>query len=237
MTAMLREMYVDNNLLDSNTLCANLFNPGYLRGAIDVQSDILVRASGTHLGIGPRLADDDICDIIESYGASLVCAVGNRILQLTIHCQKKERKLSPLTRILHGGEFLSEVTLKGIERSWGHRIQCFAVYGSSDAGCFALKRPDENTYSALVDGVHCEILDDNGDDVPIGTFGTLVVMILPRVIHPLILYWTGDLARFTSAARNRFEVAGRNMGNLSRNFGNIIVTWSEVRDAVGHSYK
>lgn len=174
MRAIIRETYVDSNFLDSNSVCVNLMGSGYLNRAMEVQGEIFVTACATHLPLGADASDDVVCDVIDPYGANIIASPGSRLVQLAIYCQKKGRRLNSVSRILRAGESISEVTMRSFAGVWGHDVQCYAVYGSSETGAVALRRPGETTYSTFVDGVHCEILDHNGREAPMGTFGTIV---------------------------------------------------------------
>lgn len=233
MRARLRELYMDKGLISSDTVCANLLGAGNLCTGMEVQCEIMREAGATHLGIGPDVSDEKVCDIIEQYGANLIVTLGSRIMQLIIYCVRNQRKLQTVTRVLHGGENFSDTVAQTFGRVLHRDVQTFAVYGSSEAGVFALKGHNERHYETMLDSLYLEIVDEHGEEVPQGQIGTLVVTNLIRQIHPQVRYFTGDLARLMTTNRSKFDVIGRDLKSIRQRLGSKEVTWEEIVESVG----
>lgn len=102
----------------------------------------------------------------------------------------------PLQGVLNGGNQLSEGTRAELEAFFKHRI--IDCYGLSEVGTVASECPDGT--------LHChsplnqvEITDADGEILPEGELGEIVVTCLINGTFPLIRYRTGDMGRKRSS--------------------------------------
>ncbi|KAI0564641.1 Capsular polysaccharide biosynthesis protein CapK [Gracilaria domingensis] len=233
----LSELYMDKGLINSQTVCVNLLCSDNLSTGMEVQCEVLRWAEATHLGVGPNVSDETICNIIDQYGANMLVGMGSYMIQLAIYCLRNGRRLPTVTRILHGGENFNPGVTQKFSNVFNEDVRTYGVYGSSEAGIFALKPPEEKYYETMPDSVHLEVVDSEGKEVPTGQAGTLVVTNILRQIHPQVRYFTGDLARFPSQERNKFDLLGRNLASVQRAFGSKKVCWVDVATSVGELFE
>jgi phenylacetate-CoA ligase len=85
-----------------------------------------------------------------------------------------------------------------LEEAWG--VKPFDLLGVTEAGITAADCPAHAGLHVFEDQVAAEVLDDDGEPVPDGELGRLVITPLHLKTLPLIRYDTGDLVRATTAA-------------------------------------
>ena len=89
---------------------------------------------------------------------------------------------------------LSEnVLAKRIHADWN--IELFSTYASTEMGAAFTECPSHQGGHLNEDLIYLEVLDDDGNDVPHGEKGEIVVTTLGTEGTPLIRYKTGDVAR------------------------------------------
>lgn len=84
----------------------------------------------------------------------------------------------------------------------GFRAPVYAVYGIGETGWIAVQEADERSYVLELSCV-LEVVDDDGQPVPPGTSGRLIVTDLTQTAVPYIRYDTGDIGRVLPASENR----------------------------------
>ena len=233
MRKRLREKYVEKGLITSKNVVANLLNWGNMATSMEVQCEIFQGSNIAHLPLGGKISIEQTCKYIEKYGATTVIGLGSRIMQIAIHCIRTGRRLSTVTRLVHGGENFSERALTSFSSIWNEHVKCYGIYGSSEAGIFGLKSPGEEYYELMDDSVYLEIVDECGEPTKSDAVGTLVVTNLIREVHPMIKYNTGDFGHFPSSDHTKFMLKGRNLNSIKRQFGSKTVTWKDIEEAVG----
>ena len=94
--------------------------------------------------------------------------------------------------------------------------EVFDTYGAAE-GLMIAGECSEHKYHILAPHVHIEILDENGQTVPDGTLGQVVVTSLDNYLMPLIRYKIGDLA-IKSSKINSCK-CGRNLPIINKIIG------------------
>ncbi|KAJ3030364.1 UNVERIFIED_CONTAM: hypothetical protein HDU68_009289 [Siphonaria sp. JEL0065] len=243
--SMLRNLYYKFGLLDSDTVCVNLFASGNLVRSMEVQAEILVGADATQLALGSLSTDADAIACCLHFGGTMLMGWGSRLVQLATSCVAANAVLSTVRTVVHGGEVLSTKQRALIRRVCHPECRLFAIYGSAECGVFALGESDGNRpeqYQVLEDCVHLEIVSGGLDDdspivtVPDGEFGRLVGTNLLRTQHPLVRFDTGDAVRFVSSARDVIEVRGRHALSTAMPFGEAMVTWDQICEVMGAEF-
>jgi phenylacetate-CoA ligase len=119
---------------------------------------------------------------------------------------------------LHG--FMRET----IERAFGCRV--FNRYGSREVGLIACERPEHRGLWCPPVSVYIEIVDDNGQPVPPGVDGNILVTSLLNRAMPLVRYRIGDrgalLPGLQRGGQALAHVLGRNVDAFRRRDGTII---------------
>lgn len=99
-----------------------------------------------------------------------------------------------LERALVSGDACPEVVMTRIEEILGNRL--WPHYGSREMGLGgAICCPAHDGMHLRENHVIAEIVDENGESVPDGTFGELVITTIGMEAQPLIRYKTGDITR------------------------------------------
>lgn len=232
MRSRLRELYIDKGVMGADCVCVNLLGSANLSTGMEVQLEVMRTAGATHLGVGPDVSDAGVCDIVEQYGANTIVTFGTRAIQLAIYCLRNGRRLGTVRRIMHGGENFSEESRTIFSKTFHSKVKTIGIYGSSEAGVFSVKGHGEGWYETISDSIFLEVVDEKGENVGVGEFGTLVVSNLIRRVHPQVRYFTGDVARLVTKDGSKFEVKGRDLCSIRRQFGNKEVTWASVEECV-----
>ncbi len=94
--------------------------------------------------------------------------------------------------------------------------EVFDTYGAAE-GLMIAGECTEHKYHILTPHVHIEILDENGETVPDGTLGHVVVTSLDNYLMPLIRYKIGDLA--IKSSKMNICKCGRNLPIISKIIG------------------
>ncbi|MFD3218930.1 phenylacetate--CoA ligase family protein [Bacillus sp. BR_7a] len=95
-----------------------------------------------------------------------------------------------IKKVVIGGEGASQGMRGLIAKSWGAEVKQF--YGSTEIGCVGYTC-EQGHYHLTAGNAYLEIIDDNGERVPNGTTGKVVLSTLGKVATPLIRYETGDI--------------------------------------------
>lgn len=115
--------------------------------------------------------------------------------------QLEEKKLlsqlpTLLSRIFYLGESLTISQREYLtERTITRDTKIHSIYASTEAGMIGLQVFPEGPLFIVPDSVYIEIVDDNGNPLPPGNKGNIVVTSFNRLTQPIIRYNTGDLGR------------------------------------------
>jgi phenylacetate-CoA ligase len=133
--------------------------------------------------------------LIEEFGVKTTAAVGSTYIQLINEYRRQgiDPRMSPLQKVICGGEPLTEERRRYIERNLG--VEVFDQYGLCEIDTGLAGECHRHTGLHVVDDhVIVEILDPQTlQPVPDGTEGELVLTTLGREAMPLIRYRTGDI--------------------------------------------
>eukprot|EP01138_Halocafeteria_seosinensis_P005201 gb/GECG01005318.1/.p1 GENE.gb/GECG01005318.1/~~gb/GECG01005318.1/.p1 ORF type:complete len:1128 (+),score=99.32 gb/GECG01005318.1/:1-3384(+) len=240
MRTRLRKQMQISGLLDTEVVAVNLFASGNLIRSMEVFQDVLLQVNATHLPVGANASDDEVLEAIYHFGVNFLAGWGTRILQLALTCKNLGRKLPTVRRVVHGGEPL-DINQRSFIRDMCHsECQLFGVYGSAEAGVFAIGQEagDTEHYTIASDTVYPEILAQDADTpVEPGNPGRLVLTNLVRKEHPLVRFDTGDLVKQVGHSCSKIEVLGRTPGSRSMPFGSKFISWEEVATVVRNGLK
>lgn len=98
----------------------------------------------------------------------------------------------PAEAVLTAGEPLDAEIRDSLRTAYG--VQPFDLYMDSESGPIAWECRTRSGYHVHADAVVVEVVDDEGDRVPDGTTGEVVLTALINRTTPLVRYRTGDLA-------------------------------------------
>ena len=135
-------------------------------------------------------------DTLLSYGTTVLCGTPSFITYLAEEVRKRgiDPAKSTVRTIMVGGEPGASIpaTRKRIENLWGAR--CYDAYGSLEFQPTAGECIAQAGLHLVEDFVYAEVVDaENGEPVPDGNSGVLVLTHLDKQAGPLLRWWTGDI--------------------------------------------
>jgi phenylacetate-CoA ligase len=123
---------------------------------------------------------------VSSYAATVFYGFPGYLLRLG---EAADGRLSP-KRIFTSGEMLDGRTRKAIEAAFDAPV--FDIYGCTEVKEIAWQCPERDGYHINSDLLLVESVDDNGQPVPAGIAGTILVTSLYNLGMPLLRYQVGD---------------------------------------------
>lgn len=171
---------------------------------------------------------DEYLDRIQRFQPKILYGYASSLALLAEHAEQRNLrlKLSELKVIYATGEPLYLHQREAIARVFSAPVA--AEYGARDAGLIALESP---LGQLLVNSewIVLEILDPEGNPVPDGEMGEVVITNLASEAQPFIRYRTGDMARLSPAPcqpecglQVLQEVLGRSTDFIVRSDGTIM---------------
>lgn len=149
-------------------------------------------------GAGNNTASDAQLELIEQLKPTIWIGMASYGLHLANVAETKGIDLSRSTvqKILVAAEPLSPVKREKLERAWG--AQVFDHFGMTEAAIVSGEGLDHAGLHAFTDLWHLEVLDDQGEPVPDGEVGSLVVTALwSNTMTPFLRWSSGDLVSVT----------------------------------------
>lgn len=134
--------------------------------------------------------------VMHDFGTTAVSGTPSFMLHLAETAEKMGRPLSEsaVARIQVGGEPGAGIpqTRAAIEQKWGAKV--FDGYGSLEFQPIAWECEHQQGGHLAEDFAYVEVVDaQNGDPVPDGTPGVLVLTHLDKQATPFVRWWTGDV--------------------------------------------
>lgn len=121
----------------------------------------------------------------------LIVAYAESLYELARFSEREGLAVAPQTAIISSAVTLYPVMRETIERVFGCRV--FDRYGSREVGDIACERPGCDGFWVAPWGCYIEIVDGQGNRVPDGTEGEILVTLLSNRAMPLIRYSIGDM--------------------------------------------
>ncbi|MBY0269857.1 MAG: hypothetical protein K2X06_08325 [Burkholderiales bacterium] len=121
----------------------------------------------------------------------LICVASN-LLELARYCARHGLRPSRLRGARSYGEALHPDTRAMVRQAWD--VPLTDIYSCSEIGYLALQCPQHEHYHVQAEGVHIEILDEQGQPCVPGELGRVVVTPMLHFAMPLIRYDIGDYA-------------------------------------------
>lgn len=165
--------------------------------------------------------------ILNSSKPSVILAYVNAIYELSNFAKKENIKISHQKSIISTSGVLHPFLRNEIEMIFGCKV--YDQYGSREVSCIASECEYHNGLHISEETIILEIVDENGNECPIGVEGDVLVTSLVNYAMPIIRYKIGDRAimesgfckcgRFHKRLKN---VVGRSMDNFKLRDGTII---------------
>lgn len=187
----------------SDDICAITLTFGLPRGAWScVQAVESVGATVLPLSSGKVTPAEKLFDVIGNVGATVLQGAGSYLTYLTRRAQEAgiDTRGSSIRLFLSNGEAMSSEARRYVEEAWGARV--VMNFASTDLSWVCAECSESSAQAGalgmhLTDGVFAEILDENGQPLPDGEYGELVVTSWLRPSSPRIRFRTGDRAAMT----------------------------------------
>ena len=165
--------------------------------------------------------------IFNSSKPSVILAYVNAIYELSNFAKNENIKVSHQKSVISTSGVLYPFLRKEIEMIFGCEV--YDQYGSREVSCIASECEYHNGLHISEETIILEIVDENGNECPIGVEGDVLVTSLVNYAMPIIRYKIGDRAimepgfckcgRFHKRLKN---VVGRSMDNFKLRDGTII---------------
>lgn len=191
--------------------------------------------SGTVIVNAFRMTQKDMIDLIDTVNRRpphLILAYSQAAYEVAAYAEREGIPIQPQRAVMTSAGALHPFMRETIERVFGCRV--FNRYGSREAGDMACEIPQCDGLWIAPWSVHIEALDEEGQPVPDGTDGELVVTLLTNYAMPLLRYRIGDRGAMAppgtgwqgQAARVLLRVAGRTLDAFRAPDGALIDgTW------------
>lgn len=114
------------------------------------------------------------------------------LLQLARFCQENQLRPEQPEAVISAASTLTTDMREQIESVFGCPV--FDRYGTREVGPIAMECGTEDGLHVLTEVAHVEIVDDLGNEVPLGEEGELLITTLNNYTMPLIRYRVGDRA-------------------------------------------
>ena len=165
--------------------------------------------------------------IFNSSKPSVILAYVNAIYELSNFAKNENIKVSHQKSIISTSGVLYPFLRKEIEMIFGCEV--YDQYGSREVSCIASECEYHNGLHISEETIILEIVDENGNECPVGVEGDVLVTSLVNYAMPIMRYKIGDRAimepgfckcgRFHKRLKN---VVGRSMDNFKLRDGTII---------------
>ena len=165
--------------------------------------------------------------IFNSSKPSVILAYVNAIYELSNFAKNENIKVSHQKSIISTSGVLYPFLRKEIEIIFGCKV--YDQYGSREVSCIASECEYHNGLHISEETIILEIVDENGNECPVGVEGDVLVTSLVNYAMPIMRYKIGDRAimergfckcgRFHKRLKN---VVGRSMDNFKLRDGTII---------------
>jgi phenylacetate-CoA ligase len=132
----------------------------------------------------------EFVEILNTKKPKLIISYAESITSLAKYIEKENIRVNPQKAIITSAEALFPYMRETIERIFQCRV--FNRYGSREIGNIACERPGIEGLWVAPWGNYLEILDSNGNRVPEGTDGEIVVTSLSNYAMPLLRYRIDD---------------------------------------------
>lgn len=166
---------------------------------------------------------------INQFEPQLVIAYAQAIYELAIFAERESLSLTARPAVITSAGTLYPFMREKIEQVFGCAGRVFNRYGSREVGLIACERPGYSGLVASPESNYIEIVDDEGNLVPPGTEGEIVVTNLLNEAMPLLRYAIGDRGVMADPAGSGgsgrqilSRVLGRNVDAFQTTTGGLI---------------
>lgn len=137
---------------------------------------------------------------INAHRPRLIVAYAQAIYELAVFAEREGLRVESQRAIVTSAGTLHEFMRSKIESVFSCPV--YNRYGSREVGNIACERPNSVGLAAAPWGAYIEIVDKNGDRVPPGSEGEIIVTSLINSAMPLVRYRIGDRGSFLASSAN-----------------------------------
>jgi phenylacetate-CoA ligase len=167
---------------------AFLGNTGGHYAGVTLTSDAPKFLYNTQLFSNPK----DIQNLISGlndFQPDIISGYAGTIYQLALAQLDGSLNIKP-KRLQSSGEVLTEYMRQTIESAFNQDV--FDLYACSESIVLGIQKSSKGSFHLFNDWHHIEVVDENDNEVPEGTQGSLLVTPLYRTLQPLIRYRLSD---------------------------------------------
>jgi phenylacetate-CoA ligase len=157
-----------------------------------------------------RLTPSDMREFISTLNAKrpkLIVAYAGAMYELAKFAENEGLEVAPQAAIMTSAVTLYPFMRDTIERVFQCRV--FNRYGSREVGDIACERPGFDGLWVAPWGSYIEVVDGEGNQVPDGTPGEILVTLLTNFAMPLVRYRIGDRGVLSTRTSNDGERCGQ----------------------------
>lgn len=184
----------------------------------DLRARLLGRLSNTTMLDGFEMAPEQMrhyVSVLNTVRPRLITAYADAMFELARFAERECLEIRPQSAIITSAGMLLPFMREKIETVF--RCRVYNKYGSREVGDVACERPGLPGMWVAPWGSYLEIVDDEGELVPDGCEGDVLVTCLTNFAMPLIRYRIGD--RGTLAPSGEQEASGRGNQVVAEIFG------------------
>ncbi|MFF0573065.1 phenylacetate--CoA ligase family protein [Streptosporangium saharense] len=209
--------------LEKGDRVVNALFGGSLYGGLITSSCELSRMPVEGYTTGQHITVDDVLALVRNFSVNAVVGQPALILPLLREAKSREPELR-LEKVVYGGTAMTETDKAWLREQLGVRV-ISSIVAANDGAQLGYQCPGlEGTLHHLCDDYNLiEVVDDEGNPVPEGEPGHLLVTALQKFEGPLIRYRIGDVGRILPNRTCGCGVSGRLLEYLGRSDGLIKV--------------
>jgi len=196
-----------------------------IRGSERWQAVLVNKLTNSMLLNAYRMSPDRMRGFIGTFNASrpkLIIAYAQSIYELARFAERENLSVAPQCAIITSAETLHPFMRETIERVF--RCRVFNRYGSRELGDVACERPDCAGLWVAPWGNFIEIVDADGQRVPPGVEGEILVTSLTNRAMPLLRYRIGDRGILAAPQDGAGVPYGQVLAQISGRVGDMVET-------------
>ncbi len=164
---------------------------------------------------------DEYLDLIVREKIQLLRALPHFLLWLAKRAEQRRLRCPSLQALIPYGGLAGEVMAQQVSEIF--EAPFINVYGTGEVGAIGCASETSDTVEIYQSMVLMECLDDEGQPVPEGEVGNVVVTDLNNLAMPIIRYAIGDIGRLTvSGGQQQLDLLGRKQESFTNSNGELV---------------
>lgn len=189
---------------------ANTFLAGDLYGSFISFSDVNALIGMTSFPFAGKISEESFLEVQKQFGINAIQGVPSSMMPLLRRCKEVDASFR-IEKVMYAGEPMSNADRNWLESECQTTVIA-SIIGTTEAGAIAYQTSKDsgNLYRTLPEYNFLEVVNDQGQRLPNGEIGKILVTTLNKESFPLIRYDIGDQGRWIETAEGRrLEYLGR----------------------------